>query len=230
MKKFSTLILLVFSLIELSGQNSSLGFFFGGTIYDGDLSPKETVSLAGLNRAFGINFEHTFNNRFSVRGNLFSGKITGNDRKFDERQNWQQLNFTSFLTEASATAQWYIIPNKSMIMGKKNRLSPYVYGGVGIVNVSATVNGLERDAPEVINDLDRGTYLSIPVGLGTKYHFDENTALDFQLGIRVPTTDYLDGISESRNPESDDFYFLGGVALQINLTPSKEDTQTIKAN
>ncbi len=227
MRKYTILLMLFVSLVQLNAQKTSLGLFTGGAIYRGDISPTDPFATNGMNGAIGLQLEHEVNAGFFISGNIITGKVTGNDMDIEERKNWNKLSFSSILTEATLNFEWHILgsdlesPEREVPRLFSNRISPYLFAGVGVVIVDASVQGLPSDAPEVFEGSDMGTYLSIPFGLGIKYNVSNLVSFDLEAGLRFPTTDLLDGISQSRNPDFNDVFSVFGLAINYRLGAKK---------
>lgn len=222
-KKYTILIALLACSWALYAQETTFGLFLGGTNYKGDLSAKDAITFDGVNGAIGVQLKHQINTTLYVSGNLTVGKISGNDNKFSDRQEWTApLNFSSILTELTANFEWHFIdkPVDDNNLNKRaysHKLSPYVFGGIGFVHVNASVRGLPSDASEVMQGKDTGVYWSIPIGAGLTYHLNNQWSIDFEAGFRVPTTDLLDGVSTSRNPFVHDLYVIGGMSVNYRI-------------
>ena len=69
------------------------------------------------------------------------------------------------------------------------------------------------------------TNLLIPIGAGLAFDVSEKLSLGLEFSSRFPVSDYLDGISESANPDRKDWYSTGGVTLACLLytSPSPRD-------
>ena len=99
------------SATGLQAQYSSIGLGIGTSNYLGDLVPPQTYFL-GTNMALGLHYEYCFTPRWSVRGSLVWGQLSGNDlnSSYDSGRRQRNLNFTSPLLEWSALGQFYILP------------------------------------------------------------------------------------------------------------------------
>ena len=66
------------------------------------------------------------------------------------------------------------------------------------------------------NDLiaDQGTiHVVMPIGVGLKMDVSKKMQIGLEAGLRMPFTDYLDGISQAGNPDGNDTYFMSGLSL-----------------
>ena len=100
------------------------------------------------------------------------------------------------------------------------QFSPYLFLGIGITTINADINGLPSNAPEITRGKNKGTYFALPVGVGLLFDTNAEFSVSLELGARVPTTDYLDGLSESRSDDHNDAYVFGGVTIFYKLGKS----------
>jgi hypothetical protein len=220
MRKLLLLLLLLSSFIVLKAQNTSVGFFGGGMNYKGDLSPKNVISIKGLNGAVGLRVKQRLDSQWALNIQGVAGKITGADRDFEDRMQYQQLDVTTILIELVTTVEWHpFMPEEINIAERRfiDRFSPYLYFGIGVVFADVATRGLPEKAPELVRGLNNGTYMSIPLGLGVNFDFNERFSLDIDGGVRFPTTDNLDGISINRNPNVNDWYYVVGITANYKF-------------
>ena len=55
--------------------------------------------------------------------------------------------------------------------------------------------------------------LAVPLGISLKYSLPRDFYVSLESGYRFVTTDYLDGISKTGNPNRRDTYFYTGLTL-----------------
>ena len=68
--------------------------------------------------------------------------------------------------------------------------------------------------------------LSLPIGGGLQWNINETTALGGELGLRKTFSDYLDGFSATANPNSKDYYILGGLTFSKFFSLGNDRTGT----
>lgn len=227
MRKLTLLLLFISSYSLLVAQNTSIGFFGGGMSYKGDLSPKQSISVKGLNGAVGLRVKQRLDSQWAVNFQGIAGKITGDDRDFEYRMRYQQLDVTTILIEVVTTVEWHPFMPEEINLGERrfiDRFSPFLYFGIGVVWADVAVRGLPDRAPELIRGLNNGTYMSIPLGIGVNFDFNERFSLDMDFGVRFPTTDNLDGISINRNPNVNDWYYLMGLTANYKFLSKNAKT------
>ncbi|MEL7119765.1 MAG: DUF6089 family protein [Bacteroidota bacterium] len=271
MKSNLIFCVLLFLSTTLLSQSSSIGIFLGGSLYKGDVSASD-LSVEELNFAAGAKFKQQISNKFSANMNLLFGSITGDDRNYADRADWNKIDFQSNLTEISATLEWHpfdkrnagiafvedglydneknevkqvddyfvtkltngqikvydsrgnykIFDEEGNLLDQKfnGQFSPYLFFGVGLTTINADINGLPSNAPEITRGKNKGTYFALPVGLGLLFDTNAEFSVSLELGARLPTTDYLDGLSESRSDNHNDAYVFGGVTVYYKLGKS----------
>ena len=220
MRKLIILILLLIGVNSLDAQNTSVGFFGGGMNYKGDLSPKSTFTIKGLNGGIGLRVKQRLDSQWALNVQSIAGKITGDDRDFDDRSQYRQLDVTTILIELVTTVEWHPFMKEEISLSERrfiDRFSPYLYFGLGIVFADVAVRGLPDKAPELVRGLNNGTYLSIPLGVGFNFDVNRRFSLDVDAGVRFPTTDNLDGISINRNPNINDWYYVMGITANYKF-------------
>ncbi len=224
MRKLLSLCLLLSSFLFVKGQGTAIGFFGGGMNYKGDLSPKQALSIRGLNGAVGLKIKQDLDGHWVLNLQSIAGKITGDDRDFEDRQAYRQLDVTTILIELVTTVEWHpimrpeVIPQGSPLL---DHLSPYLYFGIGVVFADVAVRGLPDKAPELVRGLNNGTYMSIPLGIGLNFQYNKRWSFDLEGGVRFPTTDNLDGISINRNPNINDWYYVLGISANMKISVKK---------
>jgi hypothetical protein len=227
-KQVNLLILLVSTSHFLSAQKSKYRYEFGlnagFAVYQGDLTPRRLGSFETQKFSVNLHASRIMNDFLSVSGNLFLGKLKGDDAVYDEPEFRQQrnFNFTSPVTELSVQ----LVLNLTGSNYRERGFSPYLFagGGLSLVKIRRDWSGINAayfsEAETVWTGLDADSAHSlprllpvIPLGGGVKYFFKPNWAVNAETSYRVATTDYLDGFSRSANPEKKDNYFSYSVGL-----------------
>lgn len=194
------------------------GFSAGTFVYQGDLTPDALGSYKTLRPAINLFASKFLSSSFALRGNLAFGGLRGNDAAYDHPEYRQQrnFNFRSPVIELSGLAEWNILGRNYISRG----FSPYVFAGGGIsflrarrdysnLNVeyfgstSELIAGLntdvQRSPPKVL--------LVLPVGVGVRYYLTDRIGISAETSYRIMSNDYLDGFSQSANPNRGDHYY-----------------------
>ena len=226
---------------QLQAQDWEGGLFLGFTNYQGDLVDP-VFTLKDMNYGAGLVIRHNLTRKMALRGNLLFGKIDGRDDNWSEPAFRQIRNFEfeSPITELSMTFEYSPFSGNDWVDGEGKfikKLSPYGFAGLGVTfwdpdtdfNLSDD-GSLPPGATQAEIDEDRNsdfstTALVIPVGAGVKYDLTDKIIGGLEFGLRFPFTDYLDGVSQTANPDRDDWFWFAGATLtfRINEDEKKED-------
>lgn len=217
---------LVFVLVgavqtSLYGQTNlpkfEIGAGISSFIYQGDLTPERFGSSRTIR--FGINLfgSKLLSSSFALRTNLAIGGLKGDDGKYSEPEYRQQrnFNFRSRVVEVSELLVWS--PLRSNYDDKG--LSPYLFAGVGLsfLNVKRDWSNYNAEYFDAVSDVSARLAIDadhtpprvtpvIPLGVGLRYALSSRMAVNVEGTYRVMNTDYLDGFSQSVNPELKDHY------------------------
>ena len=174
-KVFLTIALYLFPVILLNAQNLHLGVFGGFSNYQGDLqNAKFTFSQA--KGAFGAGATYEISERFYVRLNFVTGKVSGNDKTSET--NVYQKGFSIYLF--AGIGGFKFNPSTIDSLGNKVYLQPLGTEGQGFY---------QRRKKYSLNSL------VIPFGGGLKLPLNEDIFLRLEAGVRKTFTDYLDDVS-----------------------------------
>ena len=206
-----TLVCLPF--IGQSQSSYEIGVLGGFANYQGDLV-ESYLEFEETNLAWGLFVRYNFNEKFAARINFSNGQISGDDQNGTEEWRKQRnLSFRSDIYEFSLIGEWELLGKASYSTSGlfESSLTPYLLLGVGLVkfDVAAEGEGLseEEEFPNV--------FISVPIGGGLKYHFQERVTLGAELAFRPAFGDYLDGVSLKGNPDKNDWYLFGGLTISI---------------
>ncbi|MDX1943605.1 MAG: DUF6089 family protein [Saprospiraceae bacterium] len=225
MKKLYTLVLaLSCIIISAYSQNKEweVGMFLGWSVYQGDMIGK-TIDLKEANTAVGITGRYDYYYTLKIRANLLFGRLTGADINYPGKES-RNASFQTSLIELSGMAEWEPFGKARTLKGGKSKffISPYFLGGLGLVFTNPKAKFPSLGNPDsqspVIQDLRSGyskIHLVVPLGGGLRYDLNDKWMIGAELAGRVPFTDYLDGISESANSNSMDFYWFYGLTVMF---------------
>jgi hypothetical protein len=189
-------------------QYFEFGMFGGVSNYQGDLAPV-AFKPSETHLAPGMFIKYNFNKFVSIKTSYYHGKISGYDSHYlDPFRQKRNLSFESNIDEISLFGEVYLTgyqPHK-----KKNLLSPYVFGGVGMFNFNprAFYNGAWYDLQPLGTEgqgtnayPDRKPYslwqVCLPLGLGFKGSISPHWNAGVEFGWRKVFTDYLDDVSST---------------------------------
>ena len=207
-----------------------LGLSVGATNYSGDLAG-EHITLAHTKMSAGIFARLHLSNTFQVRGQFFYGQIGGDDKNSPTLAG-RQFRFKSTLLEGAALLETTIATFEYEPVSSDATIyfSPYVFGGVGGVNVQADVTyyGPESDRDRfVIEPLPEGGtsnhfLLTTPFGLGLRM-VSGRFSIGFEACARPVFNDLLDGVSLNGNPTKNDWYHSLGLTFSYSLGQHSQD-------
>lgn len=225
-----------------------IGLTFGGLYYRGDLSDDSHISAKNIQPTMGGIFLRRHLWPFlALKFNLMAGKMTSEDAAWPGRKT----TFETSLREISLQVEWepfgkdrfrhldtshYVLDRYhqyAMVNQFRHRVSPYLFVGTGAIMSNAQTNfdlvysETSNLKAQVDDDLRNGPGWRNDFGLlfGGGLHFDigRNWMLGLEGGARTTFGDYLDGVSQSGNPDQFDWYWLGNINLGYRLGKHDRD-------
>ena len=190
----------------LFAQSYEAGLMFGGSSYQGDISP-ETVNLSTgkIHPSLGLFFRYNVNKYLSAKANFSYGTISGDDaRSSDEGRRSRNLSFQSNIIEFGITGELNLFGYEPGTL--QRRYSPYLFGGVAVFHHNPETNyegelvelqplGTEGQGIEGFEEPYKLTQVAIPFGVGMKYAITSRLNIGAEIGFRKTFTDYLDDVS-----------------------------------
>jgi len=207
MKKLALLFSIILLSVTANAQRHEFGLFLGTSYYTGDLN--NSAPFLNAKPAGGLTYRYMINSRWALRVNGFLGQIEGSDETNpDANKASRNLSFMSDILELGGTLELNFL--KFNPGGKRNRFTPYMFGGFAIFhfNPTAEFNGREYELQPLGTEgqgttayPDRDPYslttVSVPFGLGIKLSLGSNLVLGAEWGMRKTFTDYIDDVSSS---------------------------------
>lgn len=206
---------------------SEIGFTVGGMNYIGDLNDQSMLGTVCL--AYGGMFRYDFDERWSLRFDVDYGHLEGGNPDYIERRN---LSFRSYLFEGSMRAEFNFFPFS--MRDDHYVWTPFIFGGVGFFTFNPTAyytdpfNGesgwydlqpLGTEGQGTPLAPDRTPYtlkqLSMPFGIGVKYHPSKSLTLSAEYGFRKTWTDYIDDVSTTYVDNEQLAYISGDLAAGL---------------
>jgi hypothetical protein len=184
-------------------QDFEAGVFMGGSFYSGDLSPKNIGAYTHfMEPAGGIVAKLRGQGVVGARLSFFHTNLWGDDTKSEHTQ--RGLAFRTDLTELSAMAEWYLIPDN--YIGDRPRITPYLMGGITIFHFNPEVEyegrivtlrtlGTEGQGLAGYEEPYNHTQLAIPYGAGVRFEVGKRAAISVEITGRKTFTDHLDDVS-----------------------------------
>lgn len=219
MRNIFIILLVTVAAVSAKAQKIHISAFGGFSNYQGDLQDKR-FTLNQSHAAFGAGLLYEISDKFSVRGNVTFGKVSGDD-KYNAKNAVRNLSFSSPVTDIHLGLEYFIIDPYA------HRLSPYVFAGISrfSFNPSATdTNGLKVFL-EPLSTEGQGFYqgrkkyklsqFSIPFGGGVKFSLSDNIRVGLEVGLRKTNTDYLDDVSTTYVDQAVLFAYKGAPTVEL---------------
>jgi len=199
-----------------AGVNVNAMNYFGDIVPEADFT---SLRMRSTRPNIGISYSYKMYPRFSLRGNLSWGRITGDDAKSASRNEAdnlprfkRNLSFRNDIKELSATAVFDLYENRGSFTRRPD-FTPYAFAGLAIFhhNPKAYYDGgampagwyalqpLGTEGQYVEGQGYPSKYhkvqIAIPFGVGFRYKLNRDWDLGFELAWRKTFTDYLDDVS-----------------------------------
>jgi len=228
-----TALMIILLPLFASGQRIELSGYVGYASYQGDVNESPIFSLQAAHAAFGVKLAYMVNQNMSISYSIVNGTISGDDQNFPSRRDWTpNLSFNSIFSEHSLLFTYYPFNRSKGILSSfkvkeklyrvgcpsvkiryKKKFSPFAFAGFGAGFFSPNVSGLPLDSAELQPGRYSNSHLVFPFGGGLRMELTHRLGVSAEVGMRYTSTDYLDGISDSRNPNFKDWFVSGGFRL-----------------
>lgn len=223
------MLVLALSMNHLFAQSAK--WEFGPSVlsshYLGDLVASRLPTPKGAGWGGGLFLRRNVGEAWSIRANGSYMQLLGDDLFFSDTRSYRNFSFSTQLYELSLLGEWDLRGHHRYHKGTlKKTLSPYILGGIaGFFFEPTPLFGNGTETPLVAQDR-AGDYVqtgwSIPLGGGVRYDLSRRTTLSAEFMMRVPFTDYIDGISASANPDARDWYMTAGLNLAFRFGRYKD--------
>lgn len=229
MKQLLPVLLLFFSL-PLPAQHRPAprylegGVMLGAAGYSGDIAARR-IDLQEIRPAYGVFLRYRLTPHFALKGHLYAGTISGDD-KYSELKAPRSVKFGTSLAEIAGMVEWHLFRRDASALPGESRflINPYVFAGVGLTFADADAQYYgpadRRDqllvAPLPEEDL-KSRFLLAPLGGGLRFDFYEHVIFGIEGGIRPVFSDDIDGVSKNGNPRRNDWYYFFGATASFIL-------------
>jgi opacity protein-like surface antigen len=194
MSKLISKILVICAIVCLpaivSGQaRGDIALFYGRSYYLGEIN--HITHFKSMSNAFGAFYRHNYNLRYSLRGSIYTGRLTGDDK--NSPYDYNKVRASAFdipVIDLGLMSEFNFLPY--ITTSNKYRFSPYVTAGFAYL------------IP--LKDAEFKGTLSIPFGLGLKYNLNDKFSIGIEWVLRKTFTDELDGLGDyDSNPLFEEF-------------------------
>lgn len=239
MRRLIYRLLMTFLVCQLFGclwgqSKWQSGLFIGGANYQGDLVETLAPILSETGYSVGVINRYNWSDQIRLRAHFIFGKISGTDLNATEGTGRRKRNFSfeSQISELAFAFEYEPFPYKFDSSQTKRLISPYIYTGIGgsnfnVSNQYNSSNGLSEEIRADQEATKSNLAAVVPVGGGIKFNVNKHLELGVEVGTRLTFSDYVDGVSFSGNPESNDWYWYGGVNVGIKFLPKDIDDDGI---
>ncbi|MCB0804809.1 MAG: outer membrane beta-barrel protein [Bacteroidales bacterium] len=225
-------VIILLLCVRTFAQNENRGFWSGwslnlngGTsLFYGDVEHSDLIpAFSDKNEwsvGYGIMLQKRFNPILSVRGQLFSGSLTGSKKQYNY---W----FESEVIETSVNLKADIM---NIFRERKNqKTSIYLMAGVGLSHWHSQLKNFQTD--EIINEngndntgsglFGRTVEGVIPFGGGFEYNFNENWSANIEVTLRPVNSDKLDAKTGMFEYDFYSYNFIG-ISYHFRKKQAKE--------
>lgn len=200
-------VLFILASVQMDAQKSiEFGVFLGASNYSGDVSEQE-IKWDQTHPSFSVFGRYNINQRWSFKGFVGYGKVSGADSLAKKRANkLRNTNFSSVIYEFSGHFEYNLIKNNLSSKGRKP-LIPYLFAGIGVFHFNPKTEylgetyelqplGTEGQGTTTYNSLEKYdlTTVCIPMGIGLKKRISRSFAVGIEFGARFTFTNYLDDV------------------------------------
>lgn len=201
------------------------GPYFGVSFSQNDMINFSTEEIYSSG---AICLRKQLDNHFSLRANIFTGKISGNDKNLSSHAS-RGYSFKSSVHEFSLIGEYYFLGNKRTSQTRMHKMwSPYFLlgGGIAFTNPKVDFNEGQNSSQAANIAADKANakkqFAAVPIGFGVKYDLNDKMRLYAEAGLRWVFSDYLDGVSLAASTKQNDTYTFVGVGVTFRLGAGKD--------
>ena len=192
------------------------GFFIGGSNLYGDLNENKPYDFSTTNLSVGAFTRLNLDPEWAIKLKFTHGSLKASE----------EVKFNTSFSDIGFLLEWDIAGNRRI--GAENTfksvISPFFGIGMGGTYFSpspdfSSINNWESN-DLILKDLEFGQpawRISLPITAGIKIDLSPAVAISLEASAKYPFSDYVDGLSLSFNPESNDWIFVGGIGLNVRF-------------
>ena len=187
------------------------------------------LSIKDTRPSFYLGARYKIRPNIAVKMNLMYGYITGDDE--GGKNSDRGYKFSTSLFEPSFQAEYSLISeeqrrrtsamfNKRGMMNNYSQINVYLYAGIGAVFFNPKVNEAMQASPNYDPNHSK-IGIVFPAGVGVKYVISQKWSVGAEFGVRLTTSDYLDGYT-SPYSKANDLYYFGNIQGIYRIKTSRE--------
>ena len=232
MKKIYLFIVIFLAVASVSKAQEKweAGLFIGGSSYFGDLVHSNLFPYFDQTRlAFGADVRYNFTPTLSAQLNFLHSGLKGSDEvRMDKGFGVpnRNISFETGVNQIGLLLRFEPLGGMryNSESGFRKLVSPYITAGVAFdfMNVEADYSNItdnfitltQQDQSELNSN---SSQLNLPIGGGLRFDLNQKVGLDLEFTVNRASSDLLDGVKASGNPDNNDWYLAGGVRLAMKL-------------
>ncbi|RME96895.1 MAG: OmpA family protein [Bacteroidetes bacterium] len=210
------------------------GLVLGAANAYGDLVANRSIQFKQTNLASGGFVRYHATRHLSLRASYLRAKLAADDADWTSLAG-RGLRFESTLNELALIGQWHFgAPAARDSNGVRRAVRPFIFAGFGVgltdsrpdySNILGNARQEELVARDIANT--KSSHFVVPMGIGLSIDLSDQLLLTLDYGLRPVFNDYLDGVSETGNPDRNDWYSLAtaGLAYRMGEGSNKDQDQ-----
>ncbi len=236
--KYLSIICLCFNCLFISAQKYvDAGFTLGLSTHGSDSNSWARHGqgfLENTKLAYGGHITLGISKNVGLKLQYRGTELEGDDMNLEDKSEWgpqlfiRDFAYRSALHEFGALVE-YVLFKKEINLSEgaqfTPRVFPFINGGIALAIINDDENLRDWGNPpefrmnDVLLDQAEGSVggKQFPFGLGLRLELSPYAYTDLFYNFRLPVSDYLDGISESANPEKNDAYQIFGINVGLRF-------------
>jgi hypothetical protein len=190
--------------------------------------------MESIDIAYGIFVRHHLSPTFALRANALLGNWRSSDAyALDPNRQLRDFSFSNRLKEGSLLLEWDPWGKRRYIDRPyrfQRRITPFAYLGIGagFYQINNKYGSENQEWVLALIEADQAASadlvsLAIPAGLGLKIDLSKRSTLSFEGGPHYGFNDLFDGVSQSGQPTTNDWYWHAGTTLSIRIGKKDSD-------
>ena len=171
-----------------------------------------------VNLGYGISLRKQLGHAFGLEGNVFRGKLSGNN---EDAPGGARLGVREFETDLAYSADLRGVVNVATVdfLRRENSVNFFVTAGYGVAAYRAALNGADpKNLGEVYGDEGDKKYIKeayIPVGAGIKFKVSDRVSFNLAYTMNFVDGDNFNGVYSATG--SKDKFSYSSAGLEFSL-------------